>query len=113
MKTNFRSHPKAKHQNNNFSEALGSFHEPSSAQASVGHQPSQASGKSSYAGQPTWHLSGRKFDPSRLPAHGWIGFGATTLEAVLGGGATYNEIKSHIQLSQVKVEQVKFTTSAG
>ncbi|KFD49697.1 hypothetical protein M514_09394 [Trichuris suis] len=47
--------------------------------------------------QLVWHPSGRNFDPSRLHAHGWIGFVATTLEAVLSGGATYNQTESHIQ----------------
>ncbi|KFD54726.1 hypothetical protein M514_04426 [Trichuris suis] len=39
--------------NNTFGEAFGSSHEPSSAQASVGHQPSRASGGISCA-SPTY-----------------------------------------------------------
>ncbi|KFD47872.1 hypothetical protein M514_11225 [Trichuris suis] len=47
--------------------------------------------------QPMWRLSGRNHDPSRLPTPGWNGFGGTTVEAVFGGGTTYNEMECHIR----------------
>ncbi|KFD49012.1 hypothetical protein M513_10060, partial [Trichuris suis] len=59
--------PKRNSKKNNFGEAFGSFHEPSSAQASVGHQPSRASGGSFYA-SPT-HVApvSRNFDRRGYP----------------------------------------------
>ncbi|KFD49701.1 hypothetical protein M513_09398 [Trichuris suis] len=42
-----------------------------------------------------WRLSGRNHDPSRLPTHGWIGFGATTVEVVFDRVTTYQNRSIH------------------
>ncbi|KFD66992.1 LOW QUALITY PROTEIN: hypothetical protein M514_20858 [Trichuris suis] len=95
QKENFQSPIKAEHQNTNFGGAFGSSHKPSSAQGDVGHQPSRATGEASS------NQCGacRNHDPSRLPTHGWIGFETTTIEAVFGGGTTYNEMERQPDLA--------------